>query len=243
MGPKDSGKTKLIQLITALLGEENVSSVPMQKLSERFMNAELAWKLANFSDDSSKGRIKDSSMLKRYSGRSRILAEKKGKDPFSYINYAKLVNTSNYMPWVDDPTDADFGRFMIIQLHSKFGDPSKEDGVKPKDPTILDKLVNPREMSGLINMALDGLKRLKAQNWEFSYKLTEAEVEALMTGGTAKKRDECYALPRHVEAESGNECYPGRRRPPACHTRKDRICCAGFTILQALRCLVLGWWC
>ena len=84
------------------------------------------------------------------------------------------------MPRVDDPTDADFGRFMIIELHSKFGDPSKEEGMKPKDPTILDKLITQKEMSGLINKALEGLKRLQAQNWEFSYKRSEAEVEALM---------------------------------------------------------------
>lgn len=220
VGPKDSGKTKLLQVMTALLGEENVSSVPMQNLSERFMNAEPAGKLANFSDDSSKGRIKDSSMLKRFSGRSRILAEKKGKDPFSYINYAKLVNTSNYMPWVDDPKDADFGRFMIIQLHSKFGDPSKEDGVKPKDPTILDKLVNPREMSGLINMALEGLKRLKAQNWEFSYRLTEDEVAALMLGDANRGRYIRRAASGIGEAESSRAGHSARNHQPEGCIRK-----------------------
>ncbi len=100
-------------------------------------------------------------MLKRFSGGSRIQAEEKGKDPFSYINFAKLIFSSNYMPRVDDPTDSDFGRFMIIELHSKFGDPSKEEGVKPKDPTILDKLINPERDVGPNQYGIGRAEKIK----------------------------------------------------------------------------------
>jgi putative DNA primase/helicase len=148
VGQKDSGKSTLLNLMSAFLGNENVSAVSMQNLSDRFMKAELAGKLANISDDLPNGRVKDSSMLKRLSGQSRIQAEEKGKDPFSFVSHAKLIFSSNYRPRVDNPTDADFGRFMIIELHNKFG------GARPKDPTLLKKLIAPEEMSGLLNKAL-----------------------------------------------------------------------------------------
>jgi len=242
VGSKDSGKTILLQLMTELLGEENASSVAMQNLSDRFMKAELAGKLANISDDLPKGRVRDSSMLKRLSGRSRIQAEEKGKNPFSYTNFAKLIFSSNYKPWIDDPTDADFGRFMILCLHSKFGDPSKEEGVKLKDPTILAKLVNPKEMSGLINKALEGLKRLQAKNWEFSYRLTEAEVEALMLGRTDRSRDSCVATSRHIEAGPGYACCPWRSRQMEYYPRNEDTCSSRFAGCPALRCPVLRGW-
>jgi putative DNA primase/helicase len=141
VGRKDSGKSTLLRLMSEYLGEDNISSVGLQNLSDRFMKAELVGKLANIADDLPKGRIKDSSILKQLSGRSRIQAERKGKDPFGYTNFAKLVFSSNYFPSVDNPTDADSGRFMIIELNSEFGDPGKKDEVKPKDPNLLEDII------------------------------------------------------------------------------------------------------
>lgn len=182
VGKSDCGKSTLLHLMTEFLGNENVSAVSLQNLNERFMKAELKGKLANISDDLPKGRVRDSSMLKRLTGESCIQAEEKGKDPFSYTSYAKLVFSSNYLPKVDDPTDADFGRFMIIQLTSRFGDRCGDIKAKPKDPTLLERLLIPEEMSGLLNKALEGIKRLKDNNWEFSYGLTADQVAMIMQG-------------------------------------------------------------
>jgi putative DNA primase/helicase len=207
VGQKDSGKSTLLNLMSAFLGKENISAVSMQNLSDRFMKAELAGKLANISDDLPKGRVKDSSMLKRLSGQSRIQAEEKGKDPFGFVNHAKLIFSSNYLPRVDNPTDADFRRFMIIELHNKFG--GTDIGAKPKDPTLLKKLITPGEMSGLLNKALEGIRRLRANNWEFSYRLTENQVAAIMLGIENHGQHEYYDnshIPFSQEKNCGRDC-------------------------------------
>jgi putative DNA primase/helicase len=235
VGKKDSGKSTLLRLMAEFLGNENVSAISMQNLSDRFMKAELSGKLANISDDLPKGRVKDSSMLKRLSGQSRIQAEEKGKAPFSYISHAKLVFSSNYLPRVEEPTDADFGRFMILLLHNKFGGRDRGVDVKPKDPTLLEKLIVSEEMSGLLNKALEGVRRLQANNWEFSYNLTDDQVAAIMqVGEDHNSQHECYADSRPSSSEPGKcqqerNCSPDSRGGNACQ-RCDTV--ARFRLIR-----------
>ncbi len=37
------------------------------------------------------------------------------------------------------------------------------------DHLLIEKLTTPEELSGLLNLALQGLKRLRDNNWTFSY--------------------------------------------------------------------------
>jgi putative DNA primase/helicase len=217
VGKKDSGKSTLLRIMSEFLGNENISAVSMQNLSDRFMKAEQAGKMGNISDDLPKGRIRDYSMIKRLSGQSRIQAEEKGKAPFSYVSYAKLVFSSNYLPQVDEPKDADFGRFIILLLRGKFGGRGVD--AKPKDPTLLKKLIIPEEMSSLLNKALEGIRRLQANNWEFSYSLTDNQVAEIMLGGVDHNgQHECYTG-SHLSSSEPSKCQHERDCYPDCKTR------------------------
>jgi putative DNA primase/helicase len=103
-------------------------------------------------------------------GRDLITAEKKFQQSFHFTNYAKLMFSANKVPEAYDDTAAFFRRWIIIVFPNVFisGDNA--------DPHILDKLTTEEELSGLLNLALAGLKRLQKQG-AFSYSKTTEEIK------------------------------------------------------------------
>ncbi|MBA7474715.1 hypothetical protein ES707_10069 [subsurface metagenome] len=157
-GAGANGKSTLLELLKRFLGEENVSNVALQDLlGRRFAPAELYGKLANILADLTSKALQHTGMFKMLTGRDRIMAEKKYQHPFYYMNYAKLVYSANEMPDTKDLTHAFWRRWIMIDFPNRFeGDDA--------DPEILDKITIPGEMSGLLNWALAGMRRVWANN-------------------------------------------------------------------------------
>jgi putative DNA primase/helicase len=107
-------------------------------------------------------------LFKMLTGGDTVRAEKKFKDDFFFINYARLVFSTNKPPWVDEDTFAFWRRWIMINFSNKF------EGDKA-DVAILDKLTNESELSGLLNIALKGLKRLLNRH-HYSYEPSPDEV-------------------------------------------------------------------
>lgn len=153
-GEGGNGKGTLIAVIEKLFGKENCSHVSLQSLAEnRFATAQLFGKLVNLHADIPNRVIEDSSLLKELASGDRIQAEQKHKDPFSFRNRAKLIFSANELPSSKDNSDGFHRRWMIIPFPNKFN-----------DSELRKKLFNDKEMSGLLNRAVAGLKRLRAQN-------------------------------------------------------------------------------
>jgi len=136
--------------------------------SNRFAKASLFGKLANIYADLSDDTLQRTGTFKMLTGGDVIEAEKKFKDSFTFVNYAKLLFSCNKLPEVYDNTDAFFRRWIIIVFPKVF----KGDNC---DPNILEKLTTPEELSGLLNIALDGLKRI-LENDGFSYSKSTEET-------------------------------------------------------------------
>jgi len=173
LGEGRNGKTTFLNLLKALLGEENVSAIALQDLSNRFAAADLYGKLANICDDISDKDLKNTSRFKELTGKSFIRAERKFRPPFHFVNSAKLIFSANKLPRSSDDTNAFFSRWIIIPFPNKF-----EEGVNA-DPDLLEKLTTPQELSGFLNWALKGLQRLR-KNGKFSYSKTVNQVRAYM---------------------------------------------------------------
>jgi putative DNA primase/helicase len=91
-----NGKSKLLELITALLGKDNVSNQTIQSLCyNRFSLAELHRKLANISADLPSKELANTGIFKMIVGGDRLEGEHKHKDPFYFDNYAKLMFSCN----------------------------------------------------------------------------------------------------------------------------------------------------
>lgn len=152
-GEGNNGKGTFLRLLTAFLGKENTSAVSLRDFSiNRFATASLYGKYANLCADISSTELNNTGIFKMLTGGDTIRAERKGREPFNFTNRAKLMFSANTLPASRDETRGFWRRWLIIEFCFCF------DG---REDTDLDsKLQTEKELSGLLNMALEALKRL-----------------------------------------------------------------------------------
>lgn len=176
LGTGRNGKGKTITLIKRLLGEENFTGIPLQKLeSGDFKEVELMGKLANLGGDVSNYPLKDTAKFKGLTGRDTITASKKFKNDVSFENYAKMIFATNTLPKTYDLSNAFFSRWVYLNFPYEFKPKAEYEECVKKDaklkeklrilnPNRIENILNPEEMSGFLNAALDGLDRLFKKN-------------------------------------------------------------------------------
>ncbi|MGO4931903.1 DNA primase family protein [Clostridium perfringens] len=160
-GPARTGKSTLLWVVEyLLLGKKNVSNIPWQEIGDKFKTAELLGKLANVFSDLPSKSIDDTGIFKVVTGEDYLMAEKKNKNPFKFKPFARLVFSCNELPRNYVDRTEGFYRRLIIVPFSRQIDKSKIDkSLKYKFQ---------REKEGILNWALEGLKRLYENNFEFS---------------------------------------------------------------------------
>lgn len=160
-GPARTGKSTLLWVVEyLLLGKKNVSNIPWQEIGDKFKTAELLGKLANVFSDLPSKSIDDTGIFKVVTGEDYLMAEKKNKNPFKFKPFARLVFSCNELPRNYVDRTEGFYRRLIIVPFSRQIDKSKIDKAL--------KYKFQREKEGILNWALEGLKRLYENNFEFS---------------------------------------------------------------------------
>ena len=158
-GEGKNGKSVFLDLVSALLGDANVSNVALQDLEEnRFRVAELYGKLANTFADLDTRALLSSSMFKMLTTGDPLTAERKFAQPFRFRSYAKLLFSANKIPSSRDRTYAFYRRWVIIPFTRTFDG----EGSNPHPDTGLRGKLR-QELAGIFNRALRGLMRLAAQ--------------------------------------------------------------------------------
>jgi len=154
IGPGDNGKSTFLNLVTALLGDDNVSNQTLQALVEnRFSAAALHLKLANIASDIGDRSLYNTWQFKALTGGDRITAEHKFKDAFQFRNRSILMFSCNSLPESYDDSDAFHKRWILIPFENTFtGD--------KKDPRLLEKLTTPEELSGFFNRAIAAYREM-----------------------------------------------------------------------------------
>lgn len=172
-GEKENGKSTFLSMLETLLGQENITSLDLKELGERFKTAQLFGKLANIGDDIGDEFIPNPAIFKKLSSGNPVNAEFKGADPFDFSSYAKLIFSANDIPRIKDKSGAVLSRLVIIPFNARFSvnDPDF-------DPYIKYKLIVPEVMEYLIVLGLEGLKRILAnQKFTVSDKVEKALEE------------------------------------------------------------------
>ncbi|MEK4174722.1 phage/plasmid primase, P4 family [Aeribacillus sp. FSL K6-1305] len=170
-GDGSNGKSSYLKMIRKLVGSENTSSLDLKELDQRFKTAELFGKLVNIGDDIDKAYIKSTSVLKKLATGESLNVERKGKDPFDFTNYAKLIFSANEMPRINDYTDGLARRLQIVPFKAKFS-PDDPD----YDPFITDKLLSEESMQYVLVLALNALNRLLKNKKFTQSKAVEKEL-------------------------------------------------------------------
>lgn len=172
-GDRQNGKSTYLSMIEALLGRDNITSLDLKELGDRFKTAELFGKLANIGDDIGDEFIPNPAIFKKLVSGNPINVERKGKDPFDFSNYSKLLFSANNIPRIKDKSGAVISRLVIIPFDARFtvDDPDF-------DPYIKYKLIQEEPMQYLIQLGLEGLKRvLKNQQFTKSEKVEKSLEE------------------------------------------------------------------
>jgi len=201
-GTGANGKSILLQFIIALHGEENICSTSLQRLCEdRFALSELYGKPLNVFADLSDDGIKDDAMFKNVSSGDMITAQKKFGQPFQFRSSARQIYSVNDVPPVNKKTFAFFRRWILLCFPYTFVDnPAPNTDERKIDKGLLDALLNPEELSGAFNLAIECMKRMLS-NGKYSYASTVADVTELYT----LKSDPVKAFTdRYTDASDGH---------------------------------------
>lgn len=186
-GEGANGKSTFLDMIKTMLGDENISSLDLKELSERFKNAELSGKLANIGDDISSEYIPNASVFKKLVTGERIQAERKGQDPFEFNNYSKLLFSANDAPRMGGAKEskAILRRVIFIPFEAKF---SRDDA--DYNPEIKYELRTQEAVEYTILLALKGLKRVlenkryteseKSQKQKDDYEIINNNIKAFV---------------------------------------------------------------
>lgn len=154
-GDKSNGKSTFLSMVQCLLGDDNISSLDLKELGDKFKTAEMFGKLANIGDDIGDEFIANPAIFKKLVTGERVSAERKGQNPFEFNNYSKLLFSANNIPRIKDKTGAVQRRLAIIPFDAKF---SADD--PDFNPYIKHLLKTSEVMEYLINIGIDGLKRV-----------------------------------------------------------------------------------
>ena len=152
-GSGSNGKSTFLNMIKAMLGKVNCSSLGLKKLGERFKPTMLFGKLANIGDDI----ISDTEEFKKIVTGETIEGEYKGKDSFDFDPFCKLIFSANSIPRLGKGRDnsALMRRLVIVPFDANF---SNED--QNFKPFIGDSLKGQESMEYLIQLGIQGLKRV-----------------------------------------------------------------------------------
>lgn len=114
-------------------------------------------------------------MFLMLTGGDRIRGQKKYGQPFNFENYAKNVFSCNVIPDTEIKTDAYYERWNVLEYSNEF---DKE----TRNPNIINEISTEKELSGLLNYAIEGLYQLN-DNKGYSIHRTLVEVKEYMQKG------------------------------------------------------------
>lgn len=154
-GEGKNGKSKFINALRFVAGQENISAMSLNALMESQNNRQLLeGKLFNIASEMSHRDMRDTDIFKRLTEGGVIDVKKMYYQPYLMENRTKLIFACNTIP---DTTDQSYGflrRMLIVPFNQTF------EG-KNEDPFLDAKFK--AELPGIFNIFLSGYRRLRAQ--------------------------------------------------------------------------------
>ena len=185
VGNGRNGKSKTLTLLKMFLGAMNCCSIPLSQINPISSSVcELYGRLVNLAGDLSNTDLKDTGTIKQVTGRDLLNAKRKFLRDLIFVNYAKMVFACNELPRVYDMSEGFWSRWLLLEFPYKFIDEKEYELLEPeekkmhkiRDEDIIENITSKEEMSGLLNMALESLKRLQ-DNHDFSYSKGTKEIK------------------------------------------------------------------
>jgi phage/plasmid-associated DNA primase len=179
-GPSRTGKTELAKIVRLLVGEP-VAAPAICEIGERFGIATFHGACAWIRDDAvNEGDRINPERFKTIVTGEPVDIERKNRPPLRRVRLdIPVVLTANSLPTSRDSSDAIFNRSLVVELthelSEEFAHEERQARGVPAGQS-LGEWIFAQEGPGILNWALDGLKRLLARG---RYEIPDAERAAI----------------------------------------------------------------
>jgi putative DNA primase/helicase len=230
-GTGANGKSGVFEILQKLLGSENVSNYSLANLTDTtgYYRAEIGDKLLNYASEIS-GSIGQDHFKAMASGEP-ITARRPYRDAANLRQYAKLIFNCNELPKDTEQTHGFFRRFMIIPFEVTI--PTEE-----QDPELYTKITD-SELSGILNLILEGLQRLlqhgkftvcqSAENSVKKYELESNSVASFLSERLYQPSTKTSRPLQQLFTDYKEHCTYSLYKPCSLRTFSDRLKKLGYT--------------
>jgi P4 family phage/plasmid primase-like protien len=155
LGEGRNGKGVVCLILTAVLGEDNVSNVTLEVFGDRFQLANTIGKLANIATEvDDLGRTSEAT-LKQFTAGDPMYFDRKGLPGVNVRPTARLVLSANNRPKFADRSNGLWRRILLLPFDIEIP-------VDKVDPFLAEKLQ--AELPGILNWAVKGEQRRRANH-------------------------------------------------------------------------------
>ena len=203
LGYGRNGKTVYTSVLSSLHGLNNISNVPLKDmLEDKFALSDLEGKNVNIDNELAGQTIKETAVLKRLTGGSRqpVRIQRKNEKAYDTTLYAKLVFNVNKIPDSQDGSVAYHRRPIIVSFPNTF------EG-KREDPDLIKKLTTDKDLSGIFNIAMRALRRIRktkqiyvneksVQERQEKYERLVNPVKAFVNEPVSEESNESHFIPK-----------------------------------------------
>jgi P4 family phage/plasmid primase-like protien len=173
LGEGSNGKSTFLRALTKFVGTSNTSGVSLHKLEgDKFATARLLGKLANICSDLPSTHLSETSVFKAITGGDDLHAEYKYRESFEFPPFCRLIFSANQTPRSHDASHAFFRRWVVVPFDRIF-----ERSEQIPRETLDAKLADPKELSGVLNKALEVLPRIRKEGFTESTSMRAAWEE------------------------------------------------------------------
>lgn len=161
-GEGANGKSVYLAALTAMLGNDSVSHIPLERFSDRFALTESVGKLANIAADVGEIDKVAEGHLKSFTSGDPMFFDRKGIPGFTCVPTARLMLAFNNRPRFSDRSAGIWRRMILIPFQVTIGDDEKIYGMDK-----VDWWKDSGELPGIFHWAVFGLYSLR-KNGRFS---------------------------------------------------------------------------
>jgi len=171
-GEADTGKSVFCDVLRAMLGERNVSTVPLAKFDDPHFVIESYGKFLNLSDESEEMLLDRTveNNLKHYTGGTAFQWKRMYHDAFSAYPTAKLMISTNHLPKFTDSSEGIWTRLLYAPFNKVFPEHKQNKNLKEQ--------LKATELPGILKWAIEGARKLQQNNFKFV--IPEVSKEAVL---------------------------------------------------------------
>jgi P4 family phage/plasmid primase-like protien len=148
IGTGANGKSTMLDVMAALVGTQNLSSLTLHDLQKQFRAQFLQHKFINLATETGARDPITTEIFKQVVDGSLLTVERKYGEPYQYRPYAKWVIAMNEAPVIQDKTHGFERRVLVLEFNRRFG----ADEIIENFAAYLIQ-----EIEGIFNWAMNGL--------------------------------------------------------------------------------------